>query len=206
MVGDRGAALSSTDGVIWTTNRAIASSSSYYKSVAYGNGRFVAVGEGTETVMVSTNALSWQPYLPSEEALDQVEFAEGRFMAVGDNGLIWRSTNGVDWLSEPSPTLTRLRDVTFGAGSWVTVGNNDTILQSGDERCRIFIRVQPGSVTISWQSEPSRTYYIDYKPTLTTAEWRTVSGGIVAQGTQASWTGLRPSGSTAFYRVVMLGD
>jgi hypothetical protein len=66
--------------------------------------------------------------------------------------------------------------------------------------------VQPTSVTIVWRTQPGRTYYIDYKPTLTTEDWIPVSGAIIAQGTQASWTGSRPSGSTAFYRVVMLGN
>jgi uncharacterized repeat protein (TIGR03803 family) len=66
--------------------------------------------------------------------------------------------------------------------------------------------VQPTLVTIAWGTEPGRTYYIDYKPALTTEDWIPVSGAIVAQGTQTSWAGSRPSGSTAFYRVVMLGN
>lgn len=207
VVGDRGVVLASADGVTWTTNRAIGSSRHYYKSVAYGNGRFVAVGEGDDSILVSTDGVIWQPYAAPDVALDQVEFAEGRFMAVGEDGLIMSSTNGVDWVFEPSPTVTRLRDIVHGAGSWVAVGNNDTILQSpADEHRIISFWVQPASVTLAWQSQPGRTYYIDYKPTLTTADWIPVSGGIVAQGTQASWTGARPSGSSAFYRVVMIGN
>jgi beta-propeller uncharacterized protein DUF5122 len=65
---------------------------------------------------------------------------------------------------------------------------------------------QPTSVTVSWRSEPGASYYVDFKPTLATADWTPVSGGIIAQGTQASWTGLRPPSSSAFYRVVRLGD
>jgi hypothetical protein len=67
-------------------------------------------------------------------------------------------------------------------------------------------RVDPTSVTICWPSEPGRTYYIDYKPTLTTADWTPASGEIISQATDVSWTISRPSASSAFYRVVKLED
>jgi uncharacterized delta-60 repeat protein len=75
-----------------------------------------------------------------------------------------------------------------------------------DGFCITSFLVQPTSVTVSWRSEPRRTYYIDYKSTLTNPDWTPVSGGIIAQSTQTSWTGLRSPGSSAFYRVVRLGD
>jgi acid phosphatase type 7 len=86
------------------------------------------------------------------------------------------------------------------------VSDHFSILKGDEFRITSF-RVQPASVTVSWRSEPGRTYYVDYKPTLTNANWTPVSGGIIAQGTQASWTGLRPATpESAFYRVVRLGD
>jgi calcineurin-like phosphoesterase family protein/purple acid phosphatase-like protein len=86
------------------------------------------------------------------------------------------------------------------------VADHFTILKGEDFRITSF-HVQPTSVTISWRSQPGRTYYIDYKPALTNATWTPVSGGIIAQGTQASWTGFRPAGfASGFYRVVRLGD
>ena len=92
-----------------------------------------------------------------------------------------------------------------------------TVLDSGnlfrihlgerDNAVRIIgFRVQPESVTLAWRTEPGRTYYIDYKPRLANADWTPVSGGIISQSTQASWTGLRPSGNSAFYRVTRFGD
>ena len=80
-----------------------------------------------------------------------------------------------------------------------------TILKGDEFRVTSF-RAQPGSMTITWRSEAGKLYYIDYKPTLTTTDWQPVSGGIIAQGTQASWTGLRPALSSGFYRVVRLGQ
>ena len=85
------------------------------------------------------------------------------------------------------------------------VSDHFSILKGDEFRITNF-RVQPNSVTLSWRSEPGHIYYIDYKPTLTNATWTPVSGGIVAQGAQASWTGFRQAGASAFYRVVRLGD
>ena len=85
------------------------------------------------------------------------------------------------------------------------VSDHFTILKGHEFRITSF-HAQPSSVTLSWRSEPGQTYYVDYKPTLTNATWTPVSGGIVAQGTQASWTGFRQAGASAFYRIVRLGD
>jgi hypothetical protein len=81
-----------------------------------------------------------------------------------------------------------------------------TILK-GDEFRITSLTLEPNLLTITWRSEPGQTYYVDYKAALTDTSWTPVSGGIIAQSTQASWTGLRaPNAGTAFYRVVKLGD
>jgi hypothetical protein len=80
-------------------------------------------------------------------------------------------------------------------------------LQRSPTRCDGFcitsFEVQPDSVTITWRSEPGGTYYIEFKAALTDPDWTPVSGAIVVQGTEASWTVLRVAGAaSAFYRVV----
>jgi uncharacterized delta-60 repeat protein len=70
--------------------------------------------------------------------------------------------------------------------------------------CIISFTVQPNSVTVTWRSQPGQTYYIESKASLADPNWTIVSGGIVAQGTQASWTGLRAPDASAFYRVAQL--
>ena len=74
-----------------------------------------------------------------------------------------------------------------------------------DGFCITSFNVHVNSVTITWRSQPGETYYIGFKAALTDPHWTPVSGGIVAQGIQASWTGLRASpAANAFYCVVML--
>lgn len=72
-----------------------------------------------------------------------------------------------------------------------------------DGFCITSFNVEADSVTITWRSQPGETYYIDFKAALTDPDWTPVSGGIIAQGTQASWTGLRVT-ARAFYRVAKL--
>lgn len=83
------------------------------------------------------------------------------------------------------------------------VGDQFTILKGDAFRITSF-RAQNNSVTLTWRSQPGRIYYVDFTPTLANPTWTPVSGGIIAQGTQASWTGLRPQTSSGFYRVVQL--
>jgi 3',5'-cyclic AMP phosphodiesterase CpdA len=78
-----------------------------------------------------------------------------------------------------------------------------TILK-GDEFRITSLNIDANLLTVTWRADPGETYYIDFKAALTDANWTPVSGGIIAQGTQASWTGLRPPDATAFYRVVKL--
>ena len=75
-----------------------------------------------------------------------------------------------------------------------------------DGFCITSFKVQPNSVSITWRAQPGDIYYVGSKAALTDSSWTPVSGGIIAQGTQASWTGLRTPGATAFYCVVRLED
>jgi hypothetical protein len=99
-----------------TTNR--------MSSFAYGNGRFVGVGERGDTV-TSLDGVIWTER-PSGGTgfLARVVFDGRQFVAVGDNndstgGVVLRSTDGVTW-SRQSVT-SRLIDLACGDGTWVAI-------------------------------------------------------------------------------------
>jgi hypothetical protein len=106
------------------------------------------------------------------------------------------------------------------AGDTIVVGapgDNDIIRLSGvayvftmaapppplcDGFCITSFKVEANLVTITWRSQPGETYYVGFKAALTDPNWTPVSGGIIAQATEASWTGLRAPDATGFYCVV----
>jgi uncharacterized delta-60 repeat protein len=75
-----------------------------------------------------------------------------------------------------------------------------------DGFCITSFSVQSDVVTLAWRSEPEQTYYIDFKAALMNDAWTPASGSIIAQGTETSWSVPRPSGMSAFYRVVKLAE
>ncbi len=101
----------------------------YSEAVIYTNGLFVAVGNGS--INTSSDGTNWVIQTFSNPELESIIFAEGMFIAGGDRGLIYTSTNAVDWVRRGSPSTRSLRQLTYVNGSVWAVGNNEAILQSG---------------------------------------------------------------------------
>ena len=99
--------------------------------VAYGNGRFVAVG-GNFSVATSTNGVDWTTqFIASGIPLNSVSFGNGLFVAAGGSGFIRTSINGTTW-STIQISSAHLNGVAWGGGTFVAVGTNGTILTSAN--------------------------------------------------------------------------
>src|SRR5206468_1832416 len=88
----------SADGDAWTHQEL--SESGIPRAVAFGNGQFVAVGEGFPSLLItSPDAVTWtlRPTPAPAPVLRDVVFANGRFVAVGNGGRILTSTDGLAW-------------------------------------------------------------------------------------------------------------
>lgn len=91
--------------------------------VAYGNGKFVAVGSRGE-VGTSAEGRDWIfDTSGTRRSLNQVVFGKGVFVAVGDFNTCLTSTNGIQWtrrqLTTPWPFAGRFTDIAFGNGTFV---------------------------------------------------------------------------------------
>jgi hypothetical protein len=103
--------------------------------VAYGNGLFVAVGDGG-LILTSVDGSTWTDRSVPGFDLHRIAFANGTFVAVGKTGTILTSTDSVAWVHQDSGTMFSLKDVAYGDGVYVAVGvgvfgtQNSIILRS----------------------------------------------------------------------------
>ncbi len=105
--------------------------------VAYGNGRYVAVGQAGSTV-VSTDGINWTGYSSGfAVTLAAVVFGQGQFIAVGESaldgvGVVLVSQDGINWTQPSLPTTKPLYGITYGGGRFLAVGGRGAILTSLD--------------------------------------------------------------------------
>lgn len=122
----------STDpGITWSTRTSPVDNQ--WRSVAYGNGRFVAVAvSGTgNRVMTSTDGINWVVQNSTDDFFWQdVTFGEGLFVAVSSNSedntrTVMTSPDGITWTPR---TAVRYQwvGVTYGNGIFVAVSVNGT--------------------------------------------------------------------------------
>jgi hypothetical protein len=75
--------------------------------VTYGNGLFVAVGDGG-AILTSPDGVTWTPRTSgTSNTLFGVTYGNGLFVAVGDGGAILTSPDGVNWTPRTSGRATR---------------------------------------------------------------------------------------------------
>jgi len=102
----------------------------HLRDVAYGGGRWVAVGEGT--TVVSTDAAKWSAGPLPDRSLTGVAYGDGSFVAVGDGGAVLRSADGVAWEDAGGTVAANLTAVAFAGGLFLAVGDGATVLSSPD--------------------------------------------------------------------------
>ena len=107
---------------VWATSTM--PSSSYWGSVTYGNGKFVAVaGNGSNRAAYSTDGINWTAStLPSSDNWQSVTYGSGKFVAVAylSNKAAY-STDGINWEAATLPSSSYWRSVTYGNGKFVAV-------------------------------------------------------------------------------------
>ena len=105
-----GQAMYSADGANWTPTTL--SGGKRWRDVAYGNGRFIAVGEWGVKAAASVDGITWTPLtLPSEIQGNNMAqpqgvcFANGRFYVVSRySNLVAHSSDGQTWETATLPT------------------------------------------------------------------------------------------------------
>ena len=112
-------------GVNWTHRLPAAFSD--WRSVAYGNGVFVAVSS-FGAVMTSQNGIIWDSRTSAvTNQWRAVTYGDGVFVAVSQNGTgnrVMTSPNGIDWTSRTSASNNNWQSVAYGDGLFVAVASS----------------------------------------------------------------------------------
>lgn len=138
-VGGRAAILVSSNGFQWRQLATGFDPQSFFMSVAYGNGVFVAGGQGSTLRAISQDGLNWtlQATSAASERIYELTFGNGRFVGVGTgasgvSSYILTSTDGVQWTFPVPPSANIPEAVTYGNNLFVAVGQSGMIITSPD--------------------------------------------------------------------------
>jgi hypothetical protein len=97
----------------------------YWRSIVFGNGKFVAVGANSDTSIVSSDGNQWEKVkLPWSDDWQSITFGNGIFVAMSQRGGITTSTDGISWVNNFGGLLPGQFSwdcVTFGKGIFVAV-------------------------------------------------------------------------------------
>jgi len=103
-------------------------SSSNWRSVTYGDGKFVAVAERSDKSAYSTDGINWtETTMPSKANWYSVTYSDGKFVAVAESSdKSAYSTDGINWTASTLPSSARWHSVTYGNGKFVAVAYDST--------------------------------------------------------------------------------
>jgi hypothetical protein len=117
-------------GITWTQRTLPASID--WKSVAYGNNTFVAVGYGAgggtgNIAATSPDGINWtQQAMPASREWTFVTYGNGVFLAITKGSDAATSTDGKTWTSQSLPSGTEWSSVTYGNGRFVAITDGTT--------------------------------------------------------------------------------
>jgi hypothetical protein len=130
-VGNGSPILSSPDGHRWTPRRDGVPFGTALNAVAWGNGRFVAVGS-YGTILWSSDGIVWHDEKTvTQQHLRGIAYGGGLFVAVGDGSVALSSSDGQTW-TLGSAADWPLYAVTYAAGRWVAQGLGGRLYTSVD--------------------------------------------------------------------------
>jgi hypothetical protein len=137
--GGVGSGASSTDGSTWTGRSMPALGAGTYSSVAYGQGKFIAVNTGGVGTTVSTNGIVWTAggNLPTSAAWVDVVYGNGRFVTIanGARDVAYSVDEGVTWYAAPGglPSGADWKTIKYAQGLFVCVAEtSDKVATSWD--------------------------------------------------------------------------
>jgi hypothetical protein len=121
---DGAAPIDAGQGTPWQEVSFPAQAGSGYNAIAYGNGRWVAVGDGVTATSKDGTTWSVQSLAPSTPNYenDGMGFGNGLFVSAGFSS-VSTSSDGVTWSTQKLANAQGLGASAFGGGTWVVLDN-----------------------------------------------------------------------------------
>lgn len=185
LAGDSGLMLSSTNLTDWQLVPGFDPAISH-KSLAVGNGIFVAVGsyflapaQTQQIIFSSLDGFQWTSRLSGiSGGVNAVTFGDGQFVAVGRPHLILSSADGVSWQVH-SANVDEFLGVVYGNGSFVSGGGYYTdvprgvAVQSGGrpQMCLQAVGFSLSGFQLTMTLETGHAYRLQASPSLAPTSW-----------------------------------
>ena len=139
-----------------------------FDSVAYQNGRFVALGWGG--THVSSNGLAWTAHpLPDDTIFGGITFGAGTFVVSGwYDGRIATSTNGQQWVVHQPHARVPWARMSYANGAFWLVAGNEGLVRSAQIEPAIRARKTGTGIELTVQAYPGagQTYRLQRGTTL----------------------------------------
>ena len=143
--GNNGSIAYSNNGTTWTNVSGSPFGSSAIQSIAYGNGRYIAVGANGK-MYTSTTAITWTAVdvtslftytyggSSTVQTIQTVAYDHYTWIAAGGGGKMATSTNGTSWTAVADNTFgpTTIQTVAYGNNKWVAAGLSGKMATSTD--------------------------------------------------------------------------
>ena len=145
-------ALAIEKGMILKNLQAAMPSPSNWRSVTYGNGKFVAVAFYSTTAAYSEDGITWTAStLPSTAGWQSITYGNGKFVTVAfDSTKTAYSEDGITWTASTLPSSSKWRSVTYGNGKFVAVASDSTTAAYSEDGITWTATTMPSSS--NWQS------------------------------------------------------
>ncbi len=117
------------------------------QDVVFGDGKFVAVGQGFS---VSADGRNWshKPPLVGIPNVTSVAFGNGRFVSVGGTSA-FVSEDGTNWIVRGVSSVSGFNSITFGNGKFIAVGASGVIAISTDGEFWSTVRSEQGDLSFA---------------------------------------------------------
>jgi len=126
----------SSDGITWSTKTTdFFERKDSISAIAYGGGKFVAVGNNGK-MAYSSDDKYWIEITNTKfdtDSINAIAYGSDKFVAVGNNGKMAYSEDGINWTavtttsifidSSPNPSPVNINTIAYGSNKFVAVGN-----------------------------------------------------------------------------------